>query len=95
MLTSNSDIIYFIQSKNSSNDVNWQLMLRDAANCSPVFSPKEGHFDTRHCPLSPEAWYPLQHLCQMKSSVPFATALYATHGAGLAACEAQTHTQRI
>ena len=58
MLTSNSDIIYFIQSKNSSNDVNWQLMLHDAANCSPVFSPKEGHFDTRHCPLSPEAWYP-------------------------------------
>jgi hypothetical protein len=35
--TSNSDVIYFIQAKNASNDVNWQLMLHDAATVLQCF----------------------------------------------------------
>lgn len=35
--TSNPDAIYFIEAKNTSNDVNWQLILRDAATVLQCF----------------------------------------------------------
>jgi hypothetical protein len=35
--TSNPDAIYFIEAKNASNDVNWQLILRDAATVLRCF----------------------------------------------------------